>query len=64
MSLAEVRMGEAPSPAQSVDMSDIPQHLWHLLPMSGTVYEIWSPDLTAEGWEQVRLLLDDIERQR
>lgn len=32
-----------------LDLSDIPQHLWHLLPMPGTVYEIWSPQLTADG---------------
>jgi hypothetical protein len=63
VSLAE-NLKTASDDLPPLDMSDIPQHLWHLLPLPGMVIDIWKPELTAEGWEQVRLALEEIERQR
>jgi hypothetical protein len=46
------------------DLSEIPEHLRHLIPPPGTVIPYWKPELTAEGWEQIRILLDEIEATR
>jgi hypothetical protein len=60
LELARTLNGDTPPP----DLSEIPEHLQHLIPPPGVVMSYWKPELTPEGWEQVRLALDEIEATR
>jgi len=43
---------------------DIPEHLRQFIPPEGTIIPYWKPELTAEGGEQVRQILAEIEQRR
>ena len=55
----QLSAGDPPS-----DLSEIPEHLRHLIPPPGTVVPYWKPELTAEGCEQIRTMLAEIEATR
>jgi hypothetical protein len=57
-----IRSLDVPEPEP--DLSEIPEHLRHLIPPPGAVVSFWKPELTTEGWEQIRLLLREIEATR
>ncbi len=39
-------------------LSDIPEHLRHLLPPPGFVADIWLPDTDEAGWHAIRAELE------
>jgi hypothetical protein len=45
------------------DLSDIPEHLRHLIPPPGAVIDIWLPTTDEAGWKTISEQLERLKRE-